>query len=152
MRSLEPRERPLGAGYWVLRIALGASVLLAGVDKFFDRLTTWSMYLSPLAEKLLPVPGEVFLRVAGIVEIAIGAAILLRFTRLGAYALCAWLLAIALNLALTGSFWDLALRDVVNALAAFALARLAEWRAAAQVERDEVTGSLQPLTPGRARA
>jgi hypothetical protein len=39
----------LGTAWWALRIGLGAGAFVAGLDKYFDRLTTWSMYLSPLA-------------------------------------------------------------------------------------------------------
>jgi len=60
----------------------------------------------------------------------VGAAILTGFARLGAYVASAWLLGIAANLAL-GGFFDIAVRDVVMALAAFTLARLAEVRAGA---------------------
>ena len=118
------------AAWWALRLGLGIGVLLAGVDKFFDRLAVWSMYLSPLAERLLPVSDTTFLRIAGVGEAALGLAILTRWTRLGAYLLSAWMLGIVLDLASAGSFWDLVLRDAEAALAAFALARLTAWREA----------------------
>jgi hypothetical protein len=123
------REERLNGVFWLLRVGIGVGMLLAGVDKFFDLLTTWSMYLSPLAERLLPVSGEVFLRAVGIVEIALGLAVLTRWSRLGGYAIAAWLLGIAVNLALAGHFWDLVVRDLEVAASAVALARLAEWRA-----------------------
>jgi hypothetical protein len=66
----------------------------------------------------------------GIIELAVGVAILTGWTRLGAYVASVWLLGIATNLAL-GGFFDIAVRDVVMALAAFTLARLAEVRAGA---------------------
>ncbi len=121
-------ERRLTSAWWALRVGLGGGVLLAGLDKFTNVLATWSMYVSPLAERLLPVREELFLRGVGVVEALIGLAVLTRWTRLGAYVLCAWLAAIVVNLALAGSFWDLALRDAGAALAAFALGRLTEWR------------------------
>ncbi|BDG06675.1 DoxX family membrane protein [Anaeromyxobacter oryzae] len=127
MRAVEER---LNGAWWLLRLGLAASIFVAGLDKFFDRLAQWSMYLSPAAEKLLPVSGDAFLRAAGVVEMVIGVLVLTRWTRVGAYALAAWLLAIAANLALAGSFWDLVMRDAVNALAAYTLGRLTEWRAA----------------------
>jgi hypothetical protein len=43
----------------------------------------------------------------------------------------AWLLAIALNLVTAGQCYDVAVRDVVMAVGAFALARMAEVRARA---------------------
>ncbi len=124
-------DERLSRVWWLLRIALGAGILVAGLDKFFEVLTTWSMYLSPLAERLLPVSAETFLRAVGVLEMAIGAAILTRWPRLGAYALSLWLVGIAVNLAVAAHFWDLVVRALEVAVSAFALARLTEWRAAA---------------------
>jgi uncharacterized membrane protein YphA (DoxX/SURF4 family) len=138
VRTMMATESKLNGVWWALRVGLGAGAFLAGLDKFFGVLATWSMYVSPLAERLLPVSPDAFLRVAGVVEMIVGVAILTRLTRLGAWAMAAWLVAVALNLAATGHFWDLVVRDLEIALAAFALARLTEWRAAtAAVARAE---------------
>ncbi len=123
-------DEKLNLVWWLLRVALGLGMFLAGLDKFFDLLTMWSMYLSPLAEGLLPVSPEVFLRGVGIVEMAIGIAVLARWTEAGAYVMCAWLVGIAINLALAAHFWDLVVRDLEMAVSAFALARLSAWRVA----------------------
>lgn len=61
----------------------------------------------------------------------VGLAIVTRWTRVGSYAAMGWLIAIALNLISTGMFFDLAVRDLVMAVAAYALARLTEVRQAA---------------------
>ena len=115
--------------WWVLRIGLGLGPLVAGADKFFNRLADWSMYLSPLVERISPWSASALMRAFGVVEIAVGLGILAGFTRVGGYLAMAWLLAIAVNLVTTGMFYDLALRDVEIALAAFTLARLSEARA-----------------------
>lgn len=125
-----PFEERLNSAWWALRIGLGLGAVVAGADKFTNLLANWSMYLSPLAERLLPVSGAAFLRAAGVAEVLVGIAILTRFTLLGARALSLWLLAIAANLAASGNFWDLAFRDVEIALSAFALGQLTAWRAA----------------------
>ena len=65
--------------------------------------------------------------IVGVIEFAVGVSILAGWTRLGAYVASAWLLGIAANL-VTAGFYDVAVRDVVMALAAFTLARLAEVR------------------------
>lgn len=39
----------------VLKIGLGVGPVIAGIDKFFNKLADWSMYLSPLATKVVPV-------------------------------------------------------------------------------------------------
>jgi uncharacterized membrane protein YphA (DoxX/SURF4 family) len=118
----------LESAWWALRVGLGVGAFLAGLDKFFDVLASWGMYLSPLAEKVLPVSGAVFMRVVGVAEMAVGLALLAGFVRVGAYVMAAWLLAIAVNLVSTGSFYDLAVRDVEIAIGAYALARLTEAR------------------------
>lgn len=127
---MDATERKLDQAWWALRIALGAAAFLAGLDKFFEVLTSWEMYLAPWAAGLLPMPTATFFKLVGVVEMAAGALVLSRWTRLGAYVVAAWLLAIAAQLVTTGMFYDLAVRDVVMAVAAFALAKLSEWRGA----------------------
>jgi uncharacterized membrane protein YphA (DoxX/SURF4 family) len=124
----------LKSAWWALRIGVGLGMLLAGLDKFFNVLTDWSMYLSPFALKFLPVSAPVFMRVVGIFEMIIGLFVLVAFTRAGAYLAALWLLGIAVNL-VTGAFYDLAVRDVEVAIAAFALARLTEARREAALAR-----------------
>jgi uncharacterized membrane protein YphA (DoxX/SURF4 family) len=118
-------DRHSNSAYWTLRVALGVLPLAAGVDKFTHLLADWEMYLSPLALKVLPVSPAVFLRVAGIVEVVVGAAILLGFARWFGWVAAGWLTAISLNLLSTGMFLDVAARDLVLASAAVALAELA---------------------------
>lgn len=126
-------EKRLDSAWWALRIGLGLVPLLAGIDKFFNVLTDWSMYLSPVAVDLLPVSGPTFMRIVGVVEMIVGLAILTRWTRIGAYVAAGWLVAIAANLVTTGMFLDVAVRDLVMAIAAYSLARLTEVREAASV-------------------
>ena len=114
--------------YWTLRIGLGLAAFLAGLDKFFDILANWEAYLTPALTKLLPVSGVVFMRVVGVIEMTAGLIILSGLTRIGGYVLMAWLIAIALQLVIGGSYFDLAVRDVVMSLAAFTLAQVSEVR------------------------
>lgn len=120
-------EKRLESVWRALRIGLGLGPLLAGLDKFFNVLADWEAYLSPAAEALLPVGGPAFLRMVGVVEMIVGLLILTRWTRLGAYVAMGWLTAIAVNLAAMGTF-DIAVRDLEIAIAAYALARLTEAR------------------------
>jgi hypothetical protein len=103
---------------------------LAGLDKFFNLLTNWTIYLNPLALRVVPVAPGTFMRAVGVVEMIVGIAILTRWTRLGAYIAAAWLVGIALNLITMGAFFDVAVRDLLIAVAAFSLARLTEVREA----------------------
>jgi hypothetical protein len=113
---------------WIaLRYGIGLTATLAGIDKFFNLLADWGSYVSPVAAQLLPVSTGTFMGVVGIIELAVGVAILAGWTRIGGYVASAWLVGVAGNLALAG-YYDVAVRDVVMALAAFTLARMAEVR------------------------
>lgn len=113
---------------WIaLRYGVGLTATLAGLDKFFNILADWGSYVSPAAAQLLPVSIPTFMGIVGIVELAVGVAILTRWTRAGAYVASAWLVGVGANLVLAG-FYDVAVRDVVMAIGAFTLARLEEVR------------------------
>ena len=123
-------DNRLNAPWLALRYGIGATAALAGIDKFLNLLADWGSYVSPLAAQVLPVSTATLMGGVGIVEIAVGAAILSGWTRLGGYVASAWLLAVAANLVLAG-FYDVAVRDVIMSFAAFTLARMAEVRAEA---------------------
>jgi uncharacterized membrane protein YphA (DoxX/SURF4 family) len=114
--------------WWALRIGLGVGPFLAGLDKYFNFLTNWPAYISPLALKILPFSGQTFLHIVGVIEMIVGLAILTKWTRLGAYVASAWLVAITINLVSTGMFFDDAVRDLEMAVAAFVLAGVTEVR------------------------
>ena len=118
----------LNAGWWALRIALGVGPIISGIDKFFNKLTDWGMYLSPTATKIVPVSTTTFMRGVGVVEIVAGLIVLSRWTKLGSYIVMLWLIGIAVNLLTTGMFYDLAMRDVEIAVGAFALSQLSASR------------------------
>src|SRR5438270_6878409 len=131
---MEKFDKRLEIPWWALRIGLGVGPIITGIDKFFNKLTDWTMYLSPLATKTVPVTPATFMHVVGVVDIIDGIVVLSRFTKLGAYVVTAWLLGIAVNLLTTGMFYDLAMRDVEIAIAAFTLSQLTRVREEA-VER-----------------
>ena len=116
-------ENKINSAFWALRIGIGASAFLAGADKFTNILTDWEKYLAPDAEEKLPVSPKNFMRAIGVIEMLVGAGILSPRSRVSSYAASAWLLAIAGNLWMNGDY-DVAVRDVNMALAAFALAQL----------------------------
>jgi hypothetical protein len=115
-----------------LRLAIGLTATLAGLDKFFNILADWGSYVSPVAAQLLPFSVGVLMAVVGVVEFAVGITILMIAPRIGAYVASAWLLLVAVNLALGGHF-DVAVRDVVMSIAAFTLARFLEVQESAAV-------------------
>ena len=110
----------------VLRYGIGLAAFLAGMDKFFNLLTDWEMYVSPIVTAVLPVNAAAFMKAVGIIEMVVGFGILTRWIRISAYVAGAWLLGIAVNLLTTGRFFDVAVRDVIMAFSAFTLARLTE--------------------------
>lgn len=112
--------------WWTLRIGLGLGPILAGLDKYFNLLTSWEMYLDPAIPAMFHVSAATFMHMVGIVEIVAGVLVFTRFTRYAAYIVMAWLLAIAANLLAQGMFFDIAVRDVELSLAAFVLAKLTE--------------------------
>jgi hypothetical protein len=109
----------------ILRYAYGAVVLLAGLDKLLgtDLIVYWPKYLSPFVAGFLPVSTVVFLGFMGVVEIAVAVMLLTKWPRLGGYLSVVWLLLIAVNLLMLG-FIDIAIRDVLLAVGAVALAEL----------------------------
>ena len=121
-------NKRLNASWWALRIALGVVPILAGIDKYFNRLADWGMYLSPYATKVVPVSTPVFMHIVGIVEIIAGLLVLSRWTKIGSYIVMLWLIGIAINLLTTGMFYDIAVRDIEIAVGAFALSQLSTVR------------------------
>src|SRR6187549_846631 len=111
-----------------LRIAFGLTAFLAGLDKFLNLLTNWEKYASPLVLNMVPLSAGTLMRVAGVIEMIAGAAVLAGLTRLGGYVIAGWLTAIALSLVTSGQYFDVAVRDLVMACGAFVLARLSEVR------------------------
>ena len=142
---LDPRLEQARRSLW---IALGLVPLLAGLDKFFNLLTNWEQYLNPLIPRITHIPAPTFMHIVGVIEMAAGVLIFTRFTRYAAYIVMAWLVAIALQLVLMGRFLDIAVRDLVMSIGAFALARLTEVREASTVaERSPSTAGLRESAP-----
>jgi uncharacterized membrane protein YphA (DoxX/SURF4 family) len=122
--------------WWALRVALGAGPILAGLDKFFNILTDWTMYLNPLATKMTHLSAPAFMHIVGVVEILAGILVLTRYTKIASAVVMIWLVAIALNLVTMGMFFDLAVRDLEIAVAAFALFQLSSARERAAAVRN----------------
>lgn len=115
--------------YWALRIAFGLTAFLAGLDKFFNLLANWTDYVSPMVRSMLPFSAVTFMHIVGVIEIAAGLIVLFNITRFGAYVVMAWLIGIALALLTNGKYFDIAVRDLVMAVGAWSLGRLAAIRA-----------------------
>jgi len=127
----------------ISKYALGLMAFLAGLDKFLNLLTNWEQYVSPLAQRMLPLSPTALMHLVGVIEMVVGLAILTRATRLGAYVAAAWLVCISLALLTTGHFFDIAVRDLELAVAAFVLAKLTEIRESSTVESRSAARTLR---------
>jgi uncharacterized membrane protein YphA (DoxX/SURF4 family) len=121
-------EAKLNRTWWALRLGLGTMAFAAGADKFFDLLVNWNKYLAPQARRSVPMRSQNFMKLVGAIEMLVGLGILTRNTRLSSYAASGWLAAIAGQLIVSGDYFDIAVRDVELAIAAFALGQLTEIR------------------------
>src|SRR5262245_18294317 len=102
-------NNPTYQAYQILHWSFFIAPVRTGIDKFFDKLTDWSMYLwSPLG-KLVGGSGT-FMRIVGVIEIVAGCLVAFR-PKLGAPIVAAWLAGIIINLLLIGTYFDIALRD-----------------------------------------
>src|SRR5438445_4082208 len=119
----ETKHNPAYQAYQILHWGFVAAPVLAGLDKFFNKLTDWTMYLWPPLAKLTG-GASMFMRIVGVVEIVAGCLVAFK-PKIGAPIVAAWLAGIIINLLLLGSYFDIALRDFGLCLGALALARLA---------------------------
>ncbi|MBL1233456.1 MAG: hypothetical protein CMD31_05125 [Flavobacteriales bacterium] len=109
----------------ILKFTFGLVPIVAGLDKFTNILTDWSQYLSEGFAGVLPFEPTTFMMIVGVIEIIAGGLVLTK-TKIGAYVVSAWLVAIAVTLIFSWSYVDVAVRDLVMAIAAFSLAKLSE--------------------------
>jgi hypothetical protein len=108
----------------LLRIAFTVAPIAFGLDKFFNVMVDWPIYLAPWINDIAPGSGQDFMYFVGGVEILAGVIVALK-PRYGAYVVAAWLAGIVINLLTASGFYDIALRDFGLMLAALTLARLA---------------------------
>ena len=72
---------------------------------------------------ILPFSTSTFMMVVGSIEILAGILVFTK-TKTGAYIVSTWLALVALSLIFSGDHLDVAVRDIVMAIAAFVLARM----------------------------
>ena len=121
---MDNKDQVVTSVWRTLRWTFGLIPIAAGADKFFNLLTYWPKYVAPLFSHLSPLGPQSLMYVAGLIEIVAGLAILLSpWTRTFAFVVAAWLTGIALNL-IVGGHYDIAVRDLAMAVAAFSFARL----------------------------
>ncbi|MDH7460735.1 hypothetical protein QEG73_05575 [Chitinophagaceae bacterium 26-R-25] len=109
----------------LLKLTFGLVPIVAGLDKFTNLLTNWEQYLSPKMAGMLPLQPHAFMMVVGVIEIVAGVIVLLK-PAIGGIIVAAWLTLIALTLIFGGHYFDVAVRDLVMAIGAFSMTRLAK--------------------------
>jgi hypothetical protein len=110
----------------LLRYTYGAVVLLAGLDKIVgtNLITYWPKYVSPFVQSTLPISMHSFIVLLGVIEVVVALLVFTRWTVLASYISAAWLVLISINLLMIGGYVDIAIRDILLAIAAFATAQL----------------------------
>jgi uncharacterized membrane protein YphA (DoxX/SURF4 family) len=121
--ALRGREAGYQA-YLMLRLAFAVAPIAFGLDKFFNVLVDWPIYLAPWINDIAPGSGQDFMYLVGGVEILAGVLVALK-PRYGAPVVAAWLAGIIVNLLTVPGFYDVALRDFGLLLGALTLTRLA---------------------------
>jgi hypothetical protein len=115
---------PRFQAYAIMRLAFTVAPIAFGLDKFFNVLVDWPVYLAPWINDIAPGSAQDFMYVVGAIEIVAGIAVFLK-PRYGAYLVAAWLGGIIVNLLTYSDYYDIALRDFGLLLGALTLARLA---------------------------
>jgi uncharacterized membrane protein YphA (DoxX/SURF4 family) len=110
--------------FMLLRLAFTVAPIAFGLDKFFNVLVDWPIYLAPWINDIAPGSGQDFMYLVGGVEILAGVLVAIK-PRYGAPVVAAWLAGIIVNLLTASGFYDVALRDFGLLLGALTLARLA---------------------------
>jgi uncharacterized membrane protein YphA (DoxX/SURF4 family) len=110
--------------FMLLRLAFTVAPIAFGLDKFFNVLVDWPIYLAPWLNDIAPGSGQDFMYLVGAIEIVAGMLVAIK-PRYGAYIVAGWLAGIILNLLTRSGYYDVALRDFGLMLAALTLARLA---------------------------
>jgi uncharacterized membrane protein YphA (DoxX/SURF4 family) len=108
----------------LMRLAFTVAPIAFGLDKFFNVMVDWPIYLAPWVDDVAPGSGQDFMYFVGATEIVAGVLVAIA-PRYGAYVVAAWLAGIVLNLLTHSGYYDIALRDFGLMLAALTLARLA---------------------------
>ena len=117
-------QDPTRQAFLLLRVAFTVAPILFGLDKFFNVLVEWPIYLAPWVNDIMPGSGQDFMYVVGAIEIVAGVLVAVK-PRYGAPVVVAWLAGIIVNLLTIPGFYDVALRDFGLMLGALTLARLA---------------------------
>lgn len=110
----------------LMKLTFGIVPIVAGLDKFTNFLTHWENYMHPGLAEMMPFTPSTFMMIVGVIEIIAGVIVLIK-PAIGGYIVAAWLTIIAVTLLASGHYLDVAVRDLVMAVGAFSLARIAKF-------------------------
>jgi hypothetical protein len=110
--------------FLMLRTVFTVAPIAFGLDKFFNLLADWPIYLAPVADRMFPGTAQQAMYAVGVIEILAGILVAV-WPKIGALVVAAWLAAIIVDLLVVGDFYDVALRDFGLMVGALALWRLA---------------------------
>ena len=108
----------------LLKLVFTIVPIVAGLDKFFNILCDWTQYLNPMILDILPFSGETFMMIVGVIEILAGILVFV-MPKIGGLVVSVWLTLIAISLLIGWTYADVAVRDLVMAISAFSMSRLA---------------------------
>lgn len=109
----------------ILQIPFIIAPIIAGLDKFFYLLVNWSIYIAPSVLRIIGDHDRGFMMFAGMLEIIAGIGVLFK-PKIFAYFISLWLIGIIINLAMSGHYHDIILRDSGAFLASVALGKLSQ--------------------------
>lgn len=118
------RTDPATQAFVLLRTVFTVAPILFGLDKFFNLLVDWPVYLAPWIDSIVPGSPQTAMYVVGVIEIVAGVLVALQ-PKWGGLVVAAWLLGIIVNLLTLPGYYDVALRDFGLLVGALALSRLA---------------------------
>jgi len=120
-------DNRLSAAWWALRIGLGAGPIIVRLDVLQQNRRLGNVP-EPVGYESRAREQYDIMHAVGVIEIIAGSVVLSRHMKVGNYVVMLWLLGISINLVTTGMFFDLAMRDLGLAVAAFALSQLSALR------------------------
>ncbi len=123
LRADVKREGPSYRAFQLLYLTYFFIPLVAGFDKFFGYLVSWSSFLAPAIGNSTAASG--FLKTMGVVEIALAVAVAMNPRRWG-WAVCGWLWLGIINMLLIPGHFGIALCLFAMSCGAAALTHLAK--------------------------
>ena len=106
----------------ILLIFFSLTLIIAGLDKFFNILENWVNFLNPKL-LLFPIAPGLFMKLVGIFEVLLGLSLFTRWRKTASYIIVIWFILISINL-LSLNLYYIAFTDILRAVGAILLAKL----------------------------